>query len=58
VLINPPWQTDTMLQATLPFLAEAFAGRQGKWSLSWLCGEHAPPASAPDRAPAAGKVRR
>lgn len=54
LLINPPWQTDVMLNSVLPFLADAFAGSEGKWSLTWLAGEHAPPASASGPAPTAG----
>lgn len=54
LLINPPWQTDAMLRTVLPALADAFAGSEGKWSLTWLAGEHGPSANASDPAPTAG----
>ena len=58
LLINPPWRSEAMLKAVLPYLAEAFAAKAGTWSLSRLAGEHAPPASGTDPAPAAGTSRR
>jgi 23S rRNA (adenine2030-N6)-methyltransferase len=58
LLINPPWRSEAMLKAVLPYLAEALAAKAGKWSLNWLAAEHAPPASESDPAPAAGTSRR
>lgn len=40
ILINPPWQLDTELEVTLPWLWQHLAHQgQGGWRVDWLTGE-------------------
>ncbi len=40
ILVNPPWQLDTALQDTLPWLWETLSvDGQGGWRVDWLNGE-------------------